>query len=272
MPRLSMNQVTTYRWSFEEDIHHFSRAGYDGVGLWLRKAHDFGEERSLELIEESGLAVSNVVWAGGFTGSDGASIDEAVADTRAALRFAGAVRAGALVVYTGGRNHHTRRHADRLFRGAIDRLLPHAERARVPLAIEPMHPRCAADWTFLTSIAETLELVRSYDTPWVRMVYDSYHFPLAEGEWSLLAEAVPHLAAVHLGDLPIGHSVDHERCPLGEGCAPLAGIVRTLTEAGYDGWIDVELRGSAIGPADYERVVHQSLATLETLVPAAGCV
>ncbi|MGL4514531.1 MAG: sugar phosphate isomerase/epimerase family protein [Lacipirellulaceae bacterium] len=277
MPRLSMNQTTTYRWSFDEDLHHYSRAGYEGVGVWLRKAHDFGEERAVELVEEAGLAVSNVVWAGGFTGSDGASVAEALADTRRALRFAGALRAACLAVYSGGRNSHTQRHAARLLRTSLDALLPLAERVRVPLALEPMHAACAHEWTFLTSFAEALDLVREYDTPWLRLVYDTYHFPLATRHSGLLAEATPYIASVHLGDGHVGGAADNDRCALGEGTVPLAGLVRTLLDAGYDGWFDVELRGSAIGPAEYEHVVRDSILVAESLfapalAPAARCV
>ena len=35
MSRLSMNEITTFRWSFEEDIAHFRRAGYGAVGAAL---------------------------------------------------------------------------------------------------------------------------------------------------------------------------------------------------------------------------------------------
>ena len=258
MTLLSMNQLTTYRWSFEEDLHHYSRAGYQGVGVWLRKLYDFGVERAAELVEESGLKVSNVVWAGGFTGSDGApSADNLAAATRA-LEAAQAIRAGCLVVYTGGRNSHTTRHADRLLRSALDKLLPVAEATGVPLALEPMHPACAAEWTFLTSLEATAEIVQSYDTRSLQMVYDTYHFPpqsLADG---LLEWIAPMLSVVHLGDYAQPHDLDQDRCSLGAGQAELIGLVPTLREAGYNGFFDVELLGAEIEAADYQRLISDS--------------
>ena len=261
--RLSMNEVTTYRWEFDEDLHHYRQAGFTGVGVWLRKLQDFGEERGLELLRDSGLVVSNVVWAGGFTGSDGVSSEESLDRTSHALRLAGAMRAGSLTVFTGGRNRHTWRHAHRLLDAALERLLPLAESVRVPLAIEPVNPACAESWSILTSLEQSMELLRRYDTPWLQLALDTYHFPLGHfplgrGASDLLAEIAPRLAVVHLADLASPHCPDQERCPLGEGVAPLGEIVGVLLENGYGGYFDVELSGSAIETSDYERLLHDT--------------
>lgn len=265
MLRLSMNELTTFRWSFDEDIHYYQEAGYKGMGLWLRKLEDFGEERGIELLSDSGIAVSNVMWAGGFTGSCGKSVVENLSEARRALSIAGQVRAGCLVLYAGGRNHHTERHANRLLNGAIEELLPYAEKARVPLAIEPMHPACANEWTFLNSLESALELVKSFDTPWLRLVYDTYHFPLAESRWDLLDEIAPYTAIVHVGDGEKSHDLDQERCPLGHGSAPLEGLIKRLGSAGYDGYFDVELMGSEIERKCYKQLIADSYQTLQQL-------
>jgi hypothetical protein len=34
MAMLSMNETTTYRWSFEEDVAHYARAGIRAMGVW----------------------------------------------------------------------------------------------------------------------------------------------------------------------------------------------------------------------------------------------
>lgn len=253
-----MNELTTYRWSFDEDVQHYCEAGFQGIGLWLRKLEDFGEERGIELLEESGLAVSNIMWAGGFTGSGGESVAENLAEARRALAIAGRVRAGCLVLYTGGRNLHTERHAQRLLKDAIDQLLPYAEKARVPLAIEPMHPACATEWTFLHSLEAAHDLIVDYDTPWLRMVYDTYHFPLPENRWDVLDEIAPYLAVVHLGDGQKPHDLDQERCLLGEGHTPLSDLVDRLSAAGYRGFYDIELMGSEIETLCYKRLIRDS--------------
>ena len=124
MPRLSMNEMTTYRWSFEQDVQQYCAAGIPAIGVWRRKLSDFGEQRGIELLKESGLAVSNLLWAGGFTGSEGHTFRESVDDAVDAIRLAGAMRANCLVIYSGARAGHTHNHARRLLVSALIELAP----------------------------------------------------------------------------------------------------------------------------------------------------
>src|SRR4051794_35720367 len=80
MTRLSMNELTTFRWSFEQDVAQYLAAGFGAIGVWRQKLSDYGEEKGIELLAESGLQVSNLLWAGGFTGSDGRTFRESIED------------------------------------------------------------------------------------------------------------------------------------------------------------------------------------------------
>ena len=122
MAELSMNETTTFRWSFEEDVAHYAAAGIPAIGVWRQKLSDCGQARGLELLRSSGLKVSHLLWAGGFTGSDGRSYRESVEDAAEALRTAAALRTGCLVVYSGARAGHTFNHARRLIHGALKEL------------------------------------------------------------------------------------------------------------------------------------------------------
>ena len=88
MARLSINEMTTYRWSFEEDVVELQAAGIPAIGVWRQKVADVGEDRAVDLLAQSGLAVSNLLWAGGFTGSDGHTFAESLQDAADAIRLA----------------------------------------------------------------------------------------------------------------------------------------------------------------------------------------
>ncbi len=264
-----MNEVTTFRWSFEEDVRNYLAAGYQAIGVWRQKLSDFGEEDGVDLLAESGLKVTNLLWAGGFTGSDGRSLQASIDDAAHAVRLAGAMDAGCLVVYTGGRNNHTFRHAERLLRTAIDQLLGLAEAADVTLAIEPMHPACAAEWTFLTDLESTISLVDSFQSKHLKLVFDAYHFGHDRAVLANLQEIVPYMALVQLGDRLTAHSINHDRCELGQGVVPLAEILSSLQEAGYEGDFDVELAGQDIELRDYQKLLSTSRQTFDQLlIPA----
>lgn len=269
-PQLSMSEVTTFRWSFEEDVRRYLDAGYKAIGVWRQKLADFGEEDGVDLLAESGLRVTNLLWAGGFTGSDGRSLEESIDDAAQAIRLAGAMNAGCLVVYTGGRNNHTFRHAERLLRIAIDRLLGLAEAADVTLAIEPMHPACASEWTFLTDLESTITLVDSFATEHLRMVFDAYHFGHDRAVLANMKEIVPYTALVQLGDRLVAHNIDHDRCQLGCGVVPLSEVISSLLEAGYEGDFDVELAGQEIEFSDYDNLLATSRSAFDDLMAPNG--
>ena len=258
MATLSMNEITTFRWSFEEDVRQFVSAGYGAIGVWRHKLSDFGEEKGIELLFESQLGVSSLLWAGGFTGSDGRSFKDSVEDAREAVRLAGEMKAPCLVVYTGSRGGHTHNHARRLIKGALNELSAVAGESGVTLALEPMHPGCAAEWTFLTNVAETLELVQAVGKPNVKLVLDTYHLFQDAPDLDGLAELVPHVALVQLGDAKRPPQGEQNRCRLGEGSVPLREIVNGLSSAGYDGYYEIELLGEDVEADDYATLLSDS--------------
>jgi sugar phosphate isomerase/epimerase len=268
LPALSINELTTYRWTLDEDVYHAQKSGFDAIGLWRRKLSDFGEDRAVELLADAGLTVSCLGWAGGFTGGDGRSLDESIRDGLAAIGSAARVGAECLIVVAGGQNNHIRPHRNRLFRQALDELLMAAEVADVPLALKPMHPSCAGEWTFQSDLEQALELVALYPSPHLKLVYDHYHFPGLIHNAALLADLVPHLALVQLGDARLPHSIEQQRCPLGEGLLPVWATVAALCEAGYTGSFDVELMGPEIEAFDYERLLVETRHAFDTGVDA----
>lgn len=251
MERVSINELTTYRWSLEEDVTHYAAQGIRAIGVWRQKLADFGEEKGIELLAEHGLEVSNLFWAGGFTGSDGRSLRESLDDAREAIELAAALKAGSLIVYTGSRAGHTRPHARRLAVDALRQLVPWAEDYGVTLAVEPMHPECAAGWTFLTSLADTLDLLDVVDHPRVQLALDTYQLGFDPQLLAMIPELVARTAIVHLGDGHLPRDREQLRSPLGQGEVPLVDILSALESAGYAGFYDVELIGPDLDEVDY---------------------
>ncbi|MEK6237380.1 MAG: sugar phosphate isomerase/epimerase [Planctomycetales bacterium] len=265
MVRLSVNEVTTYRWTFEEDVTHYQAAGISAMGVWRQKLSDFGEEKGIELLQETGLQESNLLWAGGFTGSDGRSFRDSITDGIEAIRLAAAMKAECLVVYSGSRGGHTHNHARRLFIEAISSLIPHAAEHGVPLAIEPMHPDCAADATFLTELDDVLEVLDKLDSPEAGLVFDTYHLGFNGSVLERIPEIIDRIRIVHLGDGKEPPEREQNRCRLGDGVIPLQEIIRALTAAGYSGYYDVELIGEDVSGEDYHELIQQSKQTFEAL-------
>lgn len=266
MARLSMNEMTTYRWSFEEDILNYASAGLDGVSVWRQKLSDFGEERGIDLIAESGLDVASLMWAGGFTGSDGRSYKEAVQDAKDAIRLAGELHAGALLVYSGARAGHTHAHARRLLKNGLTEIAPFACEHGVAIGLEPMHEGCASEWTFLTNLDETLELIDNVDCSQLKLVFDCYHLACDTEILGRLPDLVNRVAIVQLGDAKRAPCGEQDRCRLGHGKVPLREIVRAFIDAGYGGYFDIELMGEELENSNYTELIQQSKEAFNRLV------
>ncbi|HEX3655972.1 MAG TPA: sugar phosphate isomerase/epimerase family protein [Pirellulales bacterium] len=266
MARLSMNEMTTFRWSLDEDIAHYRAAGIGAIGIWRQKLADFGEEKGLELLAESGLKVSNLLWAGGFTGSDGRSLKDSIEDALDAVRLAAELQASALVVYSGSRAGHTHSHARRLVKDALGKMLQLADELDVTLALEPMHSDCAGEWTFLTCLDDTLALLESVAHPRLKLAFDTYHLGWDPKTLARIPELAPRVGIVHLGDGRRPRDREQDRSPLGCGAIPLREIVSSLRAAGYDGYYDVELIGPEIETADYHDLLRRSKETFEQLI------
>ena len=266
MAQLSMNETTAFRWSFEEDVAQYVAAGIPAIGVWREKISDCGLAKACSLLRQSGLKVSHLFWAGGFTGGDGRSYRESVDDAAEAVRSAAELDCRTLVVYSGPRAGHTYNHARRLVQGALLELAPQAAELNVTLALEPMHPGCAEQWTFLTTLDDTLRLLDEVGSPQVKIVLDTYHLGQEGGLVDQLAAILPQVALVQLGDALRPPDGEQNRCRLGDGVVPLAQIVAALKAGGYDGYYDIELLGEELETADYPSLLQHAKEAFGKLV------
>ena len=124
MVHAAISELTMLRWDLAREADCVVRHGFNSISLWRAKLSDIGAEAARSLLQQAGLGVLSLQWAGGFTGSDGRSFSEAVDDAVEAVDVAAEVGADVLVVHSGCRGGHTRGHARRLLADALDIIAP----------------------------------------------------------------------------------------------------------------------------------------------------
>ncbi len=258
MNTLAISQLSTLRWGFEEDAQAYGQWGFDGIGVYRPKLEDFGIDRTIELLAESGLSVTSLSWAGGFTGSDGRAYVDAVDDAIRAIEDAAQLQAETLIVLAGGRNNHIRNHARRTLCEALRRIMAAAEEHGVRLSLEPIHPGCGEEWSFVNDLESTLEIIERVNSHQLGIVLDTYHVGMDEDVVRWLPDAIPHLHLVQLGDARHSPLGEMNRCLLGQGSVPLPTILRTLIDHGYHGAFEVELIGEDVELIPYEEVLRHT--------------
>lgn len=263
--RFALSEVTTYHWSLQEDVVAYCEAGLGAIGIWRTKLEDFGEERGVDLVQESGLEVSSLAWAGGFTGSAGYSFDEAVIDARQALQVAANLGADCLIVSGGGRGHHTARHARRVVIDGLAMLADEAAELGVQLAVQPMHRSFYRDWTFLASIDQTLDLLAACDHPSVRMAFDLFALWQEPLLFNRIDEIAGQVGVVKLSDWREPLRSEYDRCLPGEGMIPLNDVTRAFLNAGYRGMFEIEVWSDAVWESDYGDVLRDCRRRFDVL-------
>ena len=265
-----MSELTTYRWSLLDDVTQYSDAGIGAIGIWRPKLVEFGEERGIELLRDSDLAVSSVSWAGGFTGANGHSLADAIDDATAAIQLCADLGAKSLVIASGPRSGHTSNHARELVVNALQELSPIAAAYGVGLALQPMHRMFAREWTFLTSLDETLDILRCVNSPYVQLMFDVYHLWKEPRLIERIPEIVPFIGAVQLSDWKEPPQSENDRCLLGDGQIPLDQIIAALVGSNYDGYFDIQIWSEQVWQSDYIEVLARCRTAFDSLCPQSS--
>ena len=263
MKKIAISQLTTLRWDLKQEIVAMRNRGIRGLGLWRPKLDDHGVDSTAEMLFENQIRVSSLSWAGGFTGSDGRCFSDAVEDAIEAVQDAEMLGAETLVVLAGGRNNHIKRHLQKTLCGALREIGTAAKQHGIKLALEPIHPGCGDEWSFLNDIRSTLDIIADVGSDSLGLALDTYHLGLDQDVHQWLPSIASQLHLVQLGDARHSPLGEMNRCLLGDGTIPIAGILETLSECGYDGWIEIELLGADLEILEYETILDHSVQYLE---------
>ena len=213
---------------------------------------------------ESGLAISSLSFAGGFTGLNGSSFFDAVDDARQALQLASAVGAETLLLVSGPRRGHIQSHVRRLLVDAVKALAEDAAELGVALALLPMSPTVGAHWSFLSSLDETLEVIDKSGRG-ARIAFDVYHLWEEPRLLQRIPEVAPHVAVVQLSDSQGAPRSQYDRCRPGDGRIPLTAIVHAFDEAGFAGYYELAIWSSELWKSDYADMLSECRARFDIL-------
>jgi sugar phosphate isomerase/epimerase len=265
MSRLAISEFSTYRWSLEEEIQELSRRGIREIGIWRTKLSDVDIDSAADALYSADMKVSSLSWAGGFTGSCGMTHIEAIDDGLVAIRTAARIGAQCLIVHPGNAKGHTRNHASRLFREALDRMLPVAMDFGVSLGIELTCQRNSPAWTIFESTQQAIDLVKGYSVHNLGLVLDLYYVGNQPQLLQTVRDLCPHLALVQVSDMNFDDGGRPRRCQIGEGVIPVQNWYDTLEEAGYQGPYEFELHGPNFRQSRYRKMLDDSITRMQQL-------
>ena len=241
-------------------------AGINRMGVWRPKLDEYGEERAIDLVHDTKMSVSSVSWAGCFTGQNGHPYAESLADAKDTLRIAGALGAECVVMLSGAQSGHILSHAKRLFISALNELGDLAGEVGVKLAVQPMRREFAHDWTFVTSIDHTLDVIDACDHEMLGMAFDVYHLWQEPNLLARIAEIAHLVSTVQLNDYHRPPRSEYDRGLIGEGLIPLGDITRAFLDHGYRGPFEIAIWSEELWKANYDRLLNECRTRFENLL------
>jgi sugar phosphate isomerase/epimerase len=224
------------------------------------------------MIRSAGLEVSSLCRGGFLTAADEEGQAEALADNRRAVLEAETLGTRDLYLVVGGLPKGEKdvvtaraRVADRL-----GNLVPFARDHGVRLLLEPLHPMYAADRALVSTLGQALDIAAPFDPAEVAIAVDTFHVWWDPELKAQIARAgrENRLASYQVCDfnLPIAADALLSRGMMGDGVIDFPTITSWVRDAGYEGYIEVEIFNQEIWDADGDKTLAVMKERFEELV------
>ncbi len=243
---LSINLATVReQWNLGEAVEACAKLGIKAIDPWRDQVAKFGLANSAKVIKDNGMQVTGYCRGGMFTAADAKGRAAAIDDNKRAIDEAAALGADCLVLVVGGLPQGSKDIEGARLQAAegISAILDHARGAKMPLAIEPLHPMYAADRSCVNTLKQALDLAGQIASD-VGVAIDVYHVwwdPELKAQIAR-AGAEKRIFAHHICDwLVPTRDLLLDRGMMGDGVIDLKGFRSMIEAAGFYGPQEVEI-------------------------------
>jgi sugar phosphate isomerase/epimerase len=243
-PLYSVSQFTTPHNSFADDVEQVARTGGDGLSIWEAKLGAPEEDDAARaLLSDAGLRAGLCVPASWSVFSSRLSpTPETPEDRSVAIRDSIARLAAfdpvCVLVTPGSAPGYERGEAMEIVKRTMGEVLEAAAEHGVTIGLEPIR---ASSFGFIHSFEGALELRAELGDPNLKVIWDVWHGWDEPDIHTLLTENVDALIGVQVNDWRQPPRVWTDRLLPGDGVADVVGLLRTIENAGYQGWYDLEV-------------------------------
>ena len=256
---LSLNTATVRKQGdLAAIIEACGRHGIRAIDPWRDQVAAIGLDRAVRLVKDTGLQLSGYCRGGMFTADDAhrAAVHD---DNRRAIDEAVALGASCLVLVVGGLPQYSRPGsapskdivaARAQVHDALADLLDYAKQAKMPLAIEPLHPAYAADRDCVNTTKQALDLCDALDpsrSGALGVALDVYHIWWDPELLSQIARAgKDRLMAFHVCDWLVPTTdLLNDRGMMGDGVIDIRSVRAAVEAQGFAGYSEIEIFSDA---------------------------
>ena len=252
---LSLNTATVRKQGdLLQIINACARHGIRAIDPWRDQVAAVGLDRAARAVREAGLELSGYCRGGMFT-SDAARRLEVRDDNRRAVDEAKALGAPCVVLVVGGLPQYSRpgsaasrdiAAARGQVEDAIAEMMEYARGAKMPLAIEPLHPAYAADRACVNTTKQALDICDRLDpgrTGALGVALDVYHIWWDPDVLLQIRRAGnDRLLAFHVCDwLVPTRDILNDRGMMGDGVIDIKSLRSAVEAEGFAGYSEIEI-------------------------------
>ncbi|HWZ40096.1 MAG TPA: sugar phosphate isomerase/epimerase family protein [Bradyrhizobium sp.] len=224
------------------------------IDPWRDQVAAVGLDRAARAVRDAGLDLSGYC-RGGLFPSDAARRGEVRDDNRRCVDEAKALGATCIVLVAGGLPQYSRpgsaaskdiAAARAQVEEALAEMLDYARQAKVPLAIEPLHPAYAADRACVNTTKQALDICDRLDparSGALGVALDVYHIWWDPEVMGQIARAgKERLLAFHVCDwLVPTKDILNDRGMMGDGVIDIKRLRAAVEVQGYAGYSEIEI-------------------------------
>lgn len=277
---LSLNTATVRKQGdLVEIIDACAKHGIRAIDPWRDQVAAVGLDRAARAVRDAGLELSGYCRGGMFT-SDISRRGEVRDDNRRCVDEAKALGAPCIVLVVGGLPQYSRPGSEAskdivAARGQVEEaladMLDYARQAKLPLAIEPLHPTYAADRACVNTTKQALDICDRLDpdrSGMLGVALDVYHTWWDPELTDQIARAgKDRLLAFHVCDwLVPTKDILNDRGMMGDGVIDIKSVRAAVEAQGFGGYSEIEIFSNDWWSKPMEEVLRTCIARHKTVV------
>jgi sugar phosphate isomerase/epimerase len=264
-PRLSVDSMCTFNWSFEDDLNLWRSMGVKHAAPLISKVID-DPAGKLGALKRAGIECSTLI-LGGHNLANRQSWDATRAMHRAAIDHLAAIE-GKSIYFTSGRTVMQGWDRDvELLTEAVAPTVAYGKEKGVAVALEPTQ---RPDVSFVTNLADAIDVA---DRTGLKLIADFGVIWLERDLKARLRRAMPHIQLIQFGDFFISSPLDPKpsgRAHVGQGELPVKRLIQDVLDAGYTGLFDLEVVGNDFTQPTDEAALRRGILAASALLDELG--
>jgi sugar phosphate isomerase/epimerase len=235
-PRLSVDSMCSFRWSFEQDLALWSSMKLHHAGLLITKLAGDPDGR-MQQLTDAGIRASTLITES-FDLCDPESWDATRAAHRDAIDLM-ARHGGHSIYFTPGRTTTISWQED--FDRLAEAIAPTVAYGREKGVLAAIEPTQRTSSSFVTTLRDAVDVA---ERTGVSIVADFASIWMERDLRDVLHRAMPHVALMQIDDIVIGgrgRPAPGGRVHIGDGELPIHRMMQDVLDAGYTGVFDLEV-------------------------------